>query len=114
MAAITHNNTGLPTIQSSQLVLPQWIGDTKKVTLKLDGKWHIGFLQLDQGSQKFKYSISKSTINLPNFALTYKSLLHQQLILPGWHNNIIPAATAAHVSTSGLMCNHPDSLIKRP
>eukprot|EP00957_Ditylum_brightwellii_P165870 12628642-Ditylum_brightwellii.AAC.1 len=51
-------------------------------------------------------------IALPNFAITYKSLLEQQLILPGWHRNFIPAAAAAHVSATGLTCDCPDSLLK--
>eukprot|EP00957_Ditylum_brightwellii_P193206 14711268-Ditylum_brightwellii.AAC.1 len=102
MDAITHNETEPPTIQSSQLVLPQWIRDEKKVTLELNGKRHLGHLQLENGRWNFKSSTSKPTINLPNFALTYNSLLDQQLILPGWHSNFIPATTASHVSASGL------------
>eukprot|EP00957_Ditylum_brightwellii_P002337 179521-Ditylum_brightwellii.AAC.2 len=112
MAAITRNKTEPPTIQSSQLVLPQWIRDEKKVALELDGKRHFGCLQLENGRWNFKPSTSKSTINLPNFALTYKSLLDQQLILPGWHSNFIQAAAAAHVSASGLTYDCPDSLLK--
>eukprot|EP00957_Ditylum_brightwellii_P052871 4008734-Ditylum_brightwellii.AAC.1 len=41
-----------------------------------------------------------------------KSLLDQQLLLPGWHSNFIPAAAAAHVSASGLTCDCPEFLIK--
>eukprot|EP00957_Ditylum_brightwellii_P050067 3795324-Ditylum_brightwellii.AAC.1 len=83
MAAITRNNKDHPTIQSSQLVLPQWIGDSKKVTSKIDSQQHIGRLILENGHWTFKSFTSRSTIALPNFALTYKSLLEQQLILPG-------------------------------
>eukprot|EP00957_Ditylum_brightwellii_P110245 8408714-Ditylum_brightwellii.AAC.1 len=82
MAAITRNSKDPPAIQSSQLVLPRWIGDSKKVTFEIDGQRHIGHLILENGHWTFKSSTSKSTITLPNFALTYKSLLEQQLILP--------------------------------
>eukprot|EP00957_Ditylum_brightwellii_P139527 10633844-Ditylum_brightwellii.AAC.1 len=71
MAAITRNSKDPPTIQSSQRVLPQWIGDLKKVTFKIDGQQHIGRLILENGHWTFKSSSSKSTIALPNFALTY-------------------------------------------
>eukprot|EP00957_Ditylum_brightwellii_P133112 10149439-Ditylum_brightwellii.AAC.1 len=112
MASITCNEKDPPTLHLSQLVLPQWIGDSKKVTLELDGKRHLGRLILDNDTWKFKPSPSKSLISLLNFALTYKSLLEQQLLLPRWHSNFIPAAAAAHVSASGLTCDCPESLIK--
>ena len=38
--------------------------------------------------------------------------LDQQLLLPGWLSNFTPAASAAHVSASGLMCPCPPSLLK--
>eukprot|EP00957_Ditylum_brightwellii_P113732 8671295-Ditylum_brightwellii.AAC.1 len=47
IAAITCNETEPPTIQSSQLVLPQLIEDSKKVTLELDGKQHLDHIQLE-------------------------------------------------------------------
>mmetsp|Transcript_14188 Transcript_14188/g.20773 ORF Transcript_14188/g.20773 Transcript_14188/m.20773 type:complete len:182 (-) Transcript_14188:926-1471(-) len=49
MAAITCNSKDPPAIQSSQLVLPQWIGDLKKVTFEIDGQRHIGRLILENG-----------------------------------------------------------------
>eukprot|EP00957_Ditylum_brightwellii_P157239 11967151-Ditylum_brightwellii.AAC.1 len=84
----------------------------KKVTLEVNGKHHLGRLLLDQANWKFKSKTSKSTMNLPNFALTYKSLLNQQPILPGWHSNFITTAAAAHVSASGLTCDCLNSLLK--
>eukprot|EP00957_Ditylum_brightwellii_P181640 13836670-Ditylum_brightwellii.AAC.1 len=112
MAVITRKNIDTSPIQSLQLVLPQWIGNSKKVTLDVDGKCHLGRLLLDQGNWKFKSKTSKSTMNLPNFTLTYKSLTFQQLIFLGWHSNFISAAAATHVSASRLTCDCPDSLIK--
>eukprot|EP00957_Ditylum_brightwellii_P122082 9310407-Ditylum_brightwellii.AAC.1 len=53
MASITHNKKDLPTLHSSQLVLPQWIGDSQKVTLELDGQRHLGRIILDNNTWKF-------------------------------------------------------------
>eukprot|EP00957_Ditylum_brightwellii_P187645 14288535-Ditylum_brightwellii.AAC.1 len=68
-----------PIIQSFQLVLSQWIGDSKKVALELDGRRHLGYLQFDQGSWKFTSSTSKLLIDLPNFTLTYNPYLNNNL-----------------------------------
>eukprot|EP00957_Ditylum_brightwellii_P082586 6279751-Ditylum_brightwellii.AAC.1 len=51
-------------------------------------------------------------MNLPNFALTYNTLLDQHLILPGWRSNFISAAAVAHASTSGLTYDCLDYFIK--
>eukprot|EP00957_Ditylum_brightwellii_P210933 15365571-Ditylum_brightwellii.AAC.1 len=101
MAAILRKSPELPTIHSSQLVLPQWIGDLKKITLEIDGKHHLGRLLLDNDKGQFQSSTSKLVTDLPNFALIYNSLLYQQLLLSGWHSNVVPAAAAAHVSAAG-------------
>eukprot|EP00957_Ditylum_brightwellii_P016799 1264563-Ditylum_brightwellii.AAC.1 len=90
MAVIAQKSDNLPTIHSSQLVLPQWIRDNKK----------------------FNSSTSKPMVDVDNFALMYQSILDQQLILPGWHSTFIPAATVAHISATGLTCDCPESLIK--
>eukprot|EP00957_Ditylum_brightwellii_P202716 15331488-Ditylum_brightwellii.AAC.1 len=55
----------------------------------------MGCLTLVDGSWKFIPYKEKQVIDLPNFALTYQSLLDQQLILPVWHSAFIPAAVAA-------------------
>eukprot|EP00957_Ditylum_brightwellii_P156911 11942119-Ditylum_brightwellii.AAC.1 len=112
MATITCPQTDTPPLQSSQLVLPSWIGDSQKVTLEIDGKHSMGQLGLDKGNLNFTPHRSKQSIPLPNFALTYKSLLDQQLLLPGWHSSFIPATTAAHVSASGLIRPCPETLLK--
>eukprot|EP00957_Ditylum_brightwellii_P035384 2683593-Ditylum_brightwellii.AAC.1 len=102
----------LTTFHSSQLVLPSWIGDSNKVTLEFDRKCHLGHLLVDDGKWKFNSSTLKNAVDLLNFALIYKLLLDQQLIHSGWQSNFIPEAAAAHISTSGLACDYPDSLIK--
>eukprot|EP00957_Ditylum_brightwellii_P056505 4284107-Ditylum_brightwellii.AAC.1 len=107
MAAITHNNKDLPTIQSPQLVLPQWIEDSNGVILELNDQQLIVRLMLEHGNWKFKSSTSKLRVALPNFALTYKSLLDQQMILPGWHSHFIP-----YVSAGGFTNDFPDYLLK--
>eukprot|EP00957_Ditylum_brightwellii_P206838 15350212-Ditylum_brightwellii.AAC.1 len=112
LSIIAMNQDAPPSSQSSQLVLPSWIGDNKKVTLELDGTCKLGKLYMDDGKWSFVPHKEKYAVILLNFSLMYQSLLDQQLILPRWHSNFMPAAPVAHVSTSGLTYNCPESLIK--
>eukprot|EP00957_Ditylum_brightwellii_P201003 15322197-Ditylum_brightwellii.AAC.1 len=47
MAAIILDEDQSLTVPCSQLVLPSWIGDFKKITFKVDGHHHIECFSLD-------------------------------------------------------------------
>eukprot|EP00957_Ditylum_brightwellii_P095043 7238158-Ditylum_brightwellii.AAC.1 len=53
MASITRSLDPPVILQSSQLVLSDWIYNAKKITMEVDGHWKLDCLNLDSGSWKF-------------------------------------------------------------
>eukprot|EP00957_Ditylum_brightwellii_P184913 14083308-Ditylum_brightwellii.AAC.1 len=110
MSTIAKNQENPPSSQTSQLVLPNWTGDDKKVTWELDGNRKLWWLRMQEGRWTFVPHKEKTSVALSNFALIYQSFLDQQIILPGWHSTFLLVVAAAHVSALGLACNCPESL----
>eukprot|EP00957_Ditylum_brightwellii_P204757 15340725-Ditylum_brightwellii.AAC.1 len=89
-----HPPNDLPPPQSTQLVLPGWVSNEKKVTFEIDDVSNYGELVLHFGTWKFCLHQEYKSIDILNLALMYQYLLDQQLLLSGCHSNFMMAAAA--------------------